>query len=471
MQLKRKGQFVSDDENINRLWEICAHTLRCCAIDGYLDCPSREQRSYLGDAYPEAMIATACFGEPRLTKKIIYDTAFGQRKDGITFSFHPGDYQQQCHIIPDYCFYWIQIAYQYWWYYGDEQALFDLYPHFLRAIDWFWKYIDPEVGLLGDNIPYWIFIDWSYGHDKPGFNAIINTQFMDVLRIVSEIGEKCGDIVTARKYRDVAEKMRVLIDTTFWDEEKGYYHDYIKNGVLSELISQQANSYLVIKGVAPKSKWNSIMANIFDSEEGRPGDIKMQELQMQNRHKGENNVGLIFAQPFFMHHVNRFFSLTGRFDLMFKYFQIGWIPMIEKGESGTIWETWSQDGSECHAWAATPAYDLSTEWLGVRPLQAGFQSIEVSPTFFGLNNVQGIFPTCRGDVKVKWEKIVEDDKIHVELNIEIPDQIEQGACKILPLEGKEASSVETENNSISTDNLSIQQYSLQPGSNHFSIFY
>ena len=160
MRIEKHGQFVSDSNAINRLWEACALTLKCCAIDGYLDCPSREQRSYLGDAYPEAMVATACFGEPRLTKKIIYDTAFGQRKNGITFSFHPGDYQQQCHIIPDYCFYWIQIAYQYWWYYGDDQALFDLYPHFVKAIDWFWNYFEPEKSLLGDKIPYWLFIDW-----------------------------------------------------------------------------------------------------------------------------------------------------------------------------------------------------------------------------------------------------------------------------------------------------------------------
>ncbi len=71
MRVVKKGKFVCDNEQLNDLWEVCAHTLLCCAIDGYLDCPSREQRSYLGDAYPEALIANACFGEPRLTKKLI----------------------------------------------------------------------------------------------------------------------------------------------------------------------------------------------------------------------------------------------------------------------------------------------------------------------------------------------------------------------------------------------------------------
>ena len=67
-----------------------------------------------------------------VTKKLIYDCAFGQRKDGITYSFHPGDYEIQTHIIPDYCLYWIQLTADYYRYYGDEQALADLYPHFLR---------------------------------------------------------------------------------------------------------------------------------------------------------------------------------------------------------------------------------------------------------------------------------------------------------------------------------------------------
>ena len=300
--------------------------MKCCAIDGYLDCPSREQRSYLGDAYPEAMVATACFGEPRLTKKIIYDTAFGQRKDGITFSFHPGDYQQQCHIIPDYCFYWIQIAYQYWWYYGDDQALFDLYPHFVKAIDWFWNYFEPEKSLLGDKIPYWLFIDWSFGHDKLGYNAILNTQFMDVLRIVAEIGKKYGDMRTVTKYQTIIEKMCNAIDTTFWDEEHGYYHDYLKDGVLSDQIFLQTNAYLVIKGVAPQEKWASILTNVFETPEGRPSGSTMQELQKQNHHSIKKPGQIVFAQPFFMHHVNQYFAKMGRFDLMWNISKLAGYP-------------------------------------------------------------------------------------------------------------------------------------------------
>ena len=166
---------------------------------------------------------------------------------------------------------------------------------------------------------------------------------MDVLRIVAEIGKKYGDMRTVTKYQTIIEKMCNAIDTTFWDEEHGYYHDYLKNGVLSDQISLQTDAYLVIKGVAPQEKWASILTNVFETPEGRPSGSTMQELQKQNHHSIKKPGQIVFAQPFFMHHVNQYFAQMGRFDLMWEYFETGWLPMLTIGETGTIWETWSQE--------------------------------------------------------------------------------------------------------------------------------
>ncbi len=407
MRVTKQGSFACNDDGLNRLWKACALTVLCCAIDGYLDCPSREQRAYLGDAYPEALIANACFGEARLTKKLIYDTAFGQRQDGITYSFHPGDAVLQVHIIPDYCLYWMQLARDYYQYYGDEQALVDLYPHFLLAIEWFWKYIDPSTGLISD-LPYWTFIDWSFGHDKPGKWAILNAQFMDVLQFVGGLATKFGDHVRAKQFLDKAATLREKIDQTFWDPAEGCYRDFLHQGKLHQL-SYMTNAYLVLHEVTTDAtKITSILARIFEfpgSEENIAAQIDGFYTKRMSHHAFGDTLKerVVVAQPFFQHHVHKFFSKIGRSDLIMKYVQ-KWVPMLDIGKTGTIWETWSIDGSECHAWAATPAYDLSTYWLGVRPSKPGFESVEVAPTFHGLERVEGVFPACKGDIAVAWTR-------------------------------------------------------------------
>lgn len=472
MRVSKLGKFECDDENLNKLWLACGYTLRCCAIDAYLDCPSREQRAYLGDAYPEALVATACFGEARLTKKLIYDTAYGQRADGITYSFHPGDAVGQCHIIPDYCFYWIQITWDYWRYYRDEKALFDLYPHFIRAIEWFWKYIDPDVGLIGSDLPYWKFIDWSFPHEKPGFNAIINTQFVDILRIVANIAEKLEDSVVAYNLREQAQKMLEIIDRLFWDSSRGCYCDYVLNGTPSKTISQQTNAYLVLKGIAPKNKWYSILNTLFASEKARNYTIKCIQ-NPSNRHKPEEEQLFIIAQPFFMHHVHQFLAMMGRFDIILEYMRLGWVPMITKGKTGTIWETWSQDGSECHAWCTTPAYDLSTHWLGIKPASPGFETVEISPTFMGLNQVSGIFPSIRGSIEVSWKKTPINEGVQIDIKVVIPPQITKGFFIIPALDGKVTQKITTNviDSTVYSQNSNISKYELPPGTSEFHLIY
>ncbi|MBD3187289.1 Bacterial alpha-L-rhamnosidase [Candidatus Bathyarchaeota archaeon] len=465
MKISRRGTFSCNEPELVELWEACARTLLCCAVDAYLDCPSREQRAYIGDAYPEALIANACFGEPRLTRKLIYDTAYGQRQDGITYSFHPGDAVPQTHIIPDYCLYWMQLTRDYYMYYGDEKVLEDMYPHFLLAIEWFWKYRDERSGLLS-NLPYWTFIDWSFPHDKPGTWAILNAQFMDALSFVASIAEKLGDIRVGERLRKVAASMKKAIDGLFWDEGEGCYRDFHLDGKLHQ-VSYMTNAYMVLMEVTTdQTKIEKIIARVFEYP-GAEKDVKQQiddyYLKRMSHHSFGDNLKdfVMVAQPFFQHHVNKFFDKVGRHDLLLKFIR-KWLPMLRLGKTGTIWETWSIHGSECHAWAATPAFDLSTYWLGVRPAAPGFERIEISPTFHHLESVDGMFPTCRGDVKVSWKKMNKE----VIINISLPSSIPDGMFIVPALDGVHPTGIKTR-----AVKIEPRVFKLHPGENEFEIYY
>jgi hypothetical protein len=110
---------------------------------------------------------------------------------------------------------------------------------------------------------------------------------------------------------------------------------------------------------------------------------------------------IIMAEPYFFHHVNQCFAKFGRFDLMMQYFKDGWIQMLERGGT-TIWETWGDQGSLCHAWCTTPAYDLMTHCLGIKITEPGAQKIIIAPNMCGLSWVKGSVPTNLGNVNVEW---------------------------------------------------------------------
>ncbi len=382
------------------------------------------------------------------------------------YSFHPGDAKQENHIIPDYTLYLIQITKDYYDYYGGEEILIQTFPHFQLAIEWFWKYIDSEDGLLGD-LPHWCFIDWSFAHEKPGKWAILNTQFMDVLYFVAKTANDIGRDDLFEKYTNQADKMKESIDELFWDQEQRCYRDYYHEGRLHGF-SYMTNSYLILKDVASRDKWDVIISRIFaypgieEAEKAQIDDFYLKNQSHQLFGEALKTM-VVVAQPFFMHQVNKAFAKMGRFDLIMKYLK-KWIPMLILGETGTIWETWSIQASECHAWAATPAYDLSTYWLGVKPLTPGFESVEISPTFEDLTHVSGIFPSCRGDIKVEWEKFAD----HVKVQIEIPKDISSGIF-IPPLhEGAVPKKVDTKNDQ---DKLIEGTYSLHSRENSFNIYY
>jgi alpha-L-rhamnosidase len=440
---EKLGKFECSDPDLTDLWASCAFTLMCCATDGYMDCPQREQRSYLGDAYVEALVSQVCFGTHKLTKKILYDAAFGQRKDGITFSYHPGDYEGSCHIIPDYCLYWIQLAEMYYQWSGETDVLIDLYPHFLRAIDWFMPYFDQKVGLLG-NLPYWVFIDWAYDRDKGIYNAIVNAQFMDCLLIISRIAKLLGDHYHESKYIEMASLIKTKLNALCWIPELGCYQDSTDGVKPTGLISQHTNAYLSLKGVASKEQQEKILQTVFLEADPKLEDIQINKDRPKRVEKFPEDTNaqfILYAQPFFMHYIHAFLDIFEQHEIILRYFKKGWVPMIREGKTKTLWETWSNKQSECHAWSATPAYDLTTYWLGVRSASPQFREILIKPSLTGLKWAKGMVPTPMGDIHVKWQSSESNENHVIEFEITIPEEVQSTKFIIPKLDGKRFKSI------------------------------
>jgi alpha-L-rhamnosidase len=157
---RETGTLETDDPFWNWLWRTGVATIRACAIDTWIDCPTREQRQWLGDVAVEFPAAWAAFGDActPLNQQFLEQAAESQRPDGLLQMFAPGDHGVNAVLIPDWTLQWIGVLHDHFMRTGDVEIL-RLLPTARRALDWFERHAESS-GLLRD-LPFWTFFDWA----------------------------------------------------------------------------------------------------------------------------------------------------------------------------------------------------------------------------------------------------------------------------------------------------------------------
>jgi len=295
---------------------------------------------------------------------------------------------------------------QYARYTGDIALARELFPAVARAMAWFERHLD-EHGLL-NNVPGWVFIDWAE-IDRWGECAALNALYCHTLSQAASIARWSGASAEARRFETLAARVRRALNRRLWDEKRGVYVDACVEGQRGRRVSQQTNALLIAYEIAPKNRWPRILAAITD--EGRlrvtstgAGDLVVRDFDEERQ--------VVLAQPFFMYHVHRALAKAGEHRLLVENVRRRWGAMLDAGAT-TFWEHWHGKESQCHAWSATPTYDLSTEVLGVAPLEPGFRRFVVAPKPSGLGWARGEFPSVRGDIAVSWQRQLRSFRLNV----------------------------------------------------------
>lgn len=393
-----RGRFACSDPQLDRIWQAGADTLRLCMHDAYEDCPTREQRQWVGDAYVEMLVNYAAFGDALLAARLLRQAAGSQQPDGMTMMAASCDFGvTNSFNIPDFCLYWILGIERYVTYTGDTALAAELYPAVARAIGWFERHLDAD-GLLRD-VPHWVFIDWAE-LDKQGQVTALNAQFVAALHAAAALAHQAGWPSMATRHQALAAQVTSAINAHLWDEARGVYADARNHGVLSRRISQQANAMAIACDVAPRERWARILTTILDGKRlvlTRTGDGDTAAPLFDEEHH------VVLAQPFVMHHLHRALSKAGLHAVLVENIRVRWGALLAEGQT-TLRETWqlAEITSLCHAWSATPTFDLATEVLGVTPLAPGFSRCRVAPHPAELAWAEGTFPSPQGDITVAW---------------------------------------------------------------------
>ena len=108
---------------------------------------------------------------------------------------------------------------------------------------------------------------------------------------------------------------------------------------------------------------------------------------------------LVRCSIYFRHYLHSALNTAGEGD---RYLELlgPWHTMLEHGLT-----TWAEQEdptrSDCHAWGASPNYELFRTVLGIDSAAPGFRRVLIRPFLGKLTRAEGAIPHPKGEIRVK----------------------------------------------------------------------
>jgi len=429
------ASFECSDEELNRIFQAGIRTVQLNSHDAFLDCPTREQRAWVGDSVVHQMVHLATNTDWRLAWHFL-TLGNSPRSDGILPMSVAGEIEASGGVtIPDWALHWVHGVYNLYRFAGDRRKVKSFMPTVERILRWYEPY-HTSAGLLKDLVE-WNLVDWA-SISSEDTTGVITALWARGLREFAEMADWLGENAS----RDWAEELYAKIEAgfeAFWDEARGSYVDHIVDGVRRPEMSQLGGALAIVSGLAPQERWGRIVEAITDPERlveaawGRGATAEETRRKWEQRMRGiyepdwdvENQVVLV--QPFMNYVVHDAVALAGEADRLLKLYR-RWSMFLVKGYD-TIGECWSW-GTHVHGWSCTPTKDMVFYTLGVTPAEPGYTVARIAPRLGDLAWAKGSVPTPHGLIMVHAtaEQVTVDSPVPSILDLEgqVPQTLPAG---------------------------------------------
>ncbi|MBQ2973905.1 MAG: hypothetical protein IJE19_06080 [Clostridia bacterium] len=397
-----EGAFTTSSEGLNKVYDVCKHTLKICRQTLHLDSTKHQELlACTSDYNIESLMTLFCFGDMRLAEFDLMRTAdWLVANDGVMFH-------------TTYSLIWVQMLHNVYMITGMKQIL-----HYCKnALDVLLQRFDSYIGEneIIDNPPDFMFVDWtvidgfSMHHPPKALGqTVLNCFYYKALIDASKIYSFIGEDDTVAVLSEKAEKFRIRFNEVFFDKDRMLYfdglgtpygdgHHYRPANVDKKYFSKYPNILAPLYGLCDTELSVDILERIIF-------DDMLQDIQ-----------------PYFMHYL---LNAVRKYNLFDKYgmkLLERWIPVVTECDKGLA-EGWiapekGYSFDHSHAWGGTPAYQMPMAITGLEILEPGMKKIKFTPNLYGLDFAEIKIPTEYGMIYFKAEK-------GKETIFEVPDGIE-----------------------------------------------
>lgn len=389
-----EGSFSSNDETLNKIYEVGKHTTEICRQTIELDSPTHQENlGCTGDYYISSLISYFCFGDTSLSEFDLLRTAeYLRMTDGKMFH-------------TSYSLIWVMMLYDNYMFSGNKDVLIkckDALDILLRCFD---GYVG-EHGVL-EKAPNYMFIDWIY-IDKYNLHhppmalgqTVLNAFYYKALLTAKEIYSELEAIEESQECQQKAEWLRCNFNKCFFDKEKGMYLGGMNiKYVPTDWLPKNTDTKYYLKHA-------NILAVLYDlCDDGKA----LIEKVLRDKTP---------IQPYFMHFLIEAIYHAGLFDKYGLEEIYKWKDLVDECDKGMkeAWEIFPGYGYDySHAWGTTPTYQLMSKISGLELKAPGFKKISLNPNLYGLEFANIKIPTPFGIIELEINK---------EVTAKIPDGIE-----------------------------------------------
>lgn len=395
--------FDCDDAALNRLYAVAVRTVDLCSRDAYMDCPTREQRAWVGDSIVHQSVDLTCNSNWSLAIRNV-ELLGRSRRDGLLPMAAAADFADPDLVtIPDASLHWTRTVHNLYRYTADRGLIAGLMPAFESVLRWFLPFRQGD-GLL-HNVTGWVLIDWA-PTEVEGAVAALNGLWGRALLDFAEIAEWLDDRGRAAWARAAHERLREGFEQ-FWDPERDIYVDSIRDGDRSRRLSEHANAAAVVGGLVPEGRHPRVAevlldrGRVIDPTSRIPGYVPSTffraTLALRQEPNWDIERELVAAQPYFRYVVHDAVAALGRADALPELLR-DWDVLLQSGPSA-LREVW-RGQSYAHAWSATPARDLVRYVAGISPAMPGFGVVRIAPRLGPLRRLDTTAPSPHGLIRV-----------------------------------------------------------------------
>jgi alpha-L-rhamnosidase len=287
--------------------------------------------------------------------------------------------------------FWINMIHDYWMLRDDTIFVKLLMPGVETVLKWYETKLDPKTGMVGFN-PFWNFVDWpdAWGWSNvtnsggipegglTGNSSIISLQYVYALNAAVQLFKAYGDENSAIKYHKIAIKVAESTIKNCWDAEKGILADSPEK----KEFSQHANIMAIMADAILPLKSDALIEKVANDKSLIPATIYYRfYLLRAMKNAGLANKYLTMLQP--------------------------WKQMLQSGLT-TFAERIDPTRSDCHAWSASPVYELLATVCGIEPAEPGFKTVTIAPNLGDLKFVEAAMPHPMGIIKINLKKTKKD---------------------------------------------------------------
>lgn len=380
---EKKASFQVENAGVNgELQQILStgwRTARLCAHETYMDCPYYEQLQYAGDARIQMMISLYTTGDSRLMKNGIALLNSSRTAEGATYSRAPSFLQQ---YIPPFSLWWIGMVHDYWMYVDDPTFVEEMMPGVRAVLSFYGRYRKKSGSL--DHMPWWNFVDWveQWPNGEPPAEedgssaAALDLQLLLAYQWAADLERALGSKALGSEYEAAGAQLKTTVLATDWDSARGMFADQPSH----RTYSQQANTLAVLAHVVPREQGRSIMEKVI-------GDSSLAQ-----------------SSIYFRAYTNATLREVGLGD---KYLDMlgPWREMLRQGLTTWAEVSGPDSRSDCHAWGASPNFELFRTIAGIESMSPGFGSVRIAPNLGNLKHVSATMPHPKGEIHVDLQKL------------------------------------------------------------------